>query len=192
MAGAGGSGHSRIENRSVGCGSGVRIRRNGKLPFGLNSWPMAGNESTPAACVTESQRQQWPTSRISRQNGERRLDRTQIAAFHDVEGRASLPGRKCALRISNSKPKSGDYISATRKLTLANSCNRPGPGTGDYSRSGLSRRYQSNLTYKVTTVLQQPRQCDSARARAKRSNGAEQFRARREHGRVFLRGLIGW
>jgi hypothetical protein len=73
MAGAGGSGHSRIENRSVGCGSGVRIRRNGKLLFGLNSWPMAGNESTPAACVTESQRQQWPMTCPSCEICERQL-----------------------------------------------------------------------------------------------------------------------
>jgi hypothetical protein len=43
-------------------GSGVRIRRNGKLPFSLTSWQKAGDESTPAAHVTQSERRQWPDS----------------------------------------------------------------------------------------------------------------------------------
>jgi len=54
--------HSK--NRSV---SSECIRRNGKLPFGATSWPMAGGQSTPAVCVTQSQRQQWPRSGRPRQ-----------------------------------------------------------------------------------------------------------------------------
>lgn len=44
--------------------SGVRISHNGKLPFGLNSWAMAGDASTPAAYFARSKR--W-----LRPNGER-------------------------------------------------------------------------------------------------------------------------
>jgi hypothetical protein len=44
-------GHIRLYDRR---GSGVRIRRNGKLPFDLNPWAMAGGGSTPAAYVQTS------------------------------------------------------------------------------------------------------------------------------------------
>src|SRR5688572_16054941 len=35
-------------------GSGLRIRRNRKLPFELNSWAMAGDGSTPAAYLARA------------------------------------------------------------------------------------------------------------------------------------------
>lgn len=43
-------------------GSRVRIHKNGKLPFCINTWPMAGVGSKPDACVEPCQRQLWPKS----------------------------------------------------------------------------------------------------------------------------------
>jgi len=40
----------------------VRIYRNEKLPLGLNSLPMTGDECTPAVRIIQSQRWQWPDS----------------------------------------------------------------------------------------------------------------------------------
>lgn len=66
-----------------GFGSGVRIRRNSRLPASLDTWPMAGDESTPATCIDQSERRDWPIRSQSVSARERRLsgvDRALCAA----------------------------------------------------------------------------------------------------------------